>query len=551
MNQSNQFNKFNNFNKKGFLGLALIILFASSVYGYAEDHSIVDQVYVLVNLDSKDSQEIANYYTELRGIPKSNILGLKMSLAEEISLEEYVRTIHNPLLEMLLAKGLVQGVLDSRVDKWGRKKMGVASHKIAYLVTTKGVPLKFTLDTENTGAYDRSLEKIEASVDSELSTILLNYYSSLIGAIENPVFQNKNYDTWRHARIIRMSRLDGPSVKTVKGIIRDSIYAENNGLRGRAYFDLGGPYELGNEWLLKASELVEAAYYEVDLENTKNLIAYTDRLDAPAIYMGWYSSRAYQQWQNPLLKAPVGAIAYHLHSFSAKTIRANNKAWIAPLLEKGYAATFGYVYEPFLALTVRPDLFIESLLEGRSIGEAYTYANPALSWQSILIGDPLYRPFSFSLSDQLEMNTGSDLDNYIYLNEYYKNKKLLGEDEALAIARSRLFQSPNMALMITVGRALVEKKDFNSTIRILKPITLVGDFHLEDIALVDEAAQLLLKAGERKLALKLYKNILFKNKLPEALELKLLDHALSLAYLSGDLKFSSKINKKILKLKPE
>ena len=136
-------------------------------------------------------------------------------------------------------------------------------------------------------------------------------------------------------------------------------------------------------------------------------------------------------------------------------------------------------------------------------------------------------------------------------NNGYKNKKLLGEDEALAIARSRLFQSPNMALMITVGRALVEKKDFNSTIRILKPLTVVGDFHLEDIALVDEAAQLLLKAGERKLALKLYKNILFKNKLPEALELKLLDHALSLAYLSGDLKFSSKINKKILKLKPE
>ena len=541
----------NHFKKKGFLGLALIILFTLSGYGSDWDDSPTSQVYVLVNLLSKDSQEIAKYYTTQRGIPKSNILGLEMSLEEEIPIEEYVQTIHNPLLEMLLEKELVQGVVDSKVDKWGRKKMSVATHRIAYLLTTKDVPLKFSSVIEKEKANDNSIEKMEASVDSELSAILFNYYSSFIGAIENPLFQNRSLDAWRYSHIIRMSRLDGPSVKTIKRLIKDSIYAENYGLRGRAYFDLGGPYKPGNEWLLEASELVEGAYYEVDLENTKNLIDYTHRLDAPAIYMGWYSRIAYQQWQNSLLKAPVGAIAYHLHSFSAKTIRAKKKAWVAPLLEKGYAATFGYVYEPFLNLTVRPDLFIESLLKDRSIGEAYAYANPALSWQSILIGDPLYRPFKLSLNDQLKMNEEGVSDNYIYLNEYYKNKELLDEDEALAIARRRLFKSPNMALMITVARALVVKEEFSSAIRTLKPVTFVNDFQLEDLLLVDEIAQLLLKAGEKKLALKLYKKILFKNKLPKALETKLLDHGLSLAYSNGDLKFSSMINKRILELKPE
>ena len=516
----------NHFKKKGFLGLALIILFTSSGYGSDLDDSPTGQVYVLVNLLSKDSQEIAKYYTTQRGIPKSNILGLEMSLEEEISIEEYVQTIHNPLLEMLLEKELVQGVVDSKVDKWGRKKMSVATHRIAYLVTTKDVPLKFSSVIEKEKANDNSIEKMEASVDSELSAILFNYYSSFIGAIENPLFQNRSLDAWRYSHIIRMSRLDGPSVKTIKRLIKDSIYAENYGLRGRAYF-------------------------EVDLENTKNLIDYTHRLDAPAIYMGWYSRIAYQQWQNSLLKAPVGAIAYHLHSFSAKTIRTKKKAWVAPLLEKGYASTFGYVYEPFLNLTVRPDLFIESLLKDRSIGEAYAYANPALSWQSILIGDPLYRPFKLSLSDQLKMNEEGVSDNYIYLNEYYKNKELLDENEALAIARRRLFKSPNMALMITVARALVVKEEFSSAIHTLKPVTFVNDFQLEDLLLVDEIAQLLLKAGEKKLALKLYKKILFKNKLPKALEIKLLDHGLSLAYSNGDLKFSSMINKRILELKPE
>jgi hypothetical protein len=108
-----------------------------------------------------------------------------------------------------------------------------------------------------------------------------------------------------------------------------------------------------------------------------------------------------------------------------------------------------------------------------------------------------------------------------------------------------------MALMITVARALVVKEEFSSAIHTLKPVTFVNDFQLEDLLLVDEIAQLLLKAGEKKLALKLYKKILFKNKLPKALEIKLLDHGLSLAYSNGDLKFSSMINKRILELKPE
>jgi uncharacterized protein (TIGR03790 family) len=543
------------FNKKCILGLIAILLFGSNGFVFASEDSITQQVYVLVNSLSKDSKEIANFYITRRGIPESNILALEMSLKEEITLEDYVQTIHNPLLEILLKKKLVQGVVDSRVDQWGRKKMSVASHEIAFLVTTKGVPLKFTdfseeKTKEEKRADAKSMEKLQASVDSELSSILLNYYSSLSGPLENKFSENRSEQAWEQSRIIRTARLDGPSVKTIKKRIEDSIYAEEYGLYGRAYFDLGGPYKQGDEWISKASESVENAYYEIDLEPTKALMGYKDRLDAPAIYMGWYKQTAYEQWKNFTIKVPRGAIAYHLHSYSATTIRTKKKAWVGPLLEKGYASTFGYVYEPFLGLTVRPDLFIESLLAGNSLGEAYFFANPAISWQSALIGDPLYRPFLRTLSEQLEMTQGGIFKNYVYLNEYYKNKKSLGEDEALAIAKKRLFQSPNLALMFTVGRDLIEKEAFDSAIHVMRPITLVSDFQLEDLALVDAIAQLLLKAGKKQLALKLYKNILFKNKLPKALELKLLEHGLSLAYLNGDYQFSSMVNKRILELEP-
>ena len=45
-----------------------------------------------------------------------------------------------------------------------------------------------------------------------------------------------------------VSRLDGPSEKIVRSIIDDSLFAENEGLRGKAYFDARWP-DPGNKEL--------------------------------------------------------------------------------------------------------------------------------------------------------------------------------------------------------------------------------------------------------------------------------------------------------------
>ena len=41
-----------------------------------------------------------------------------------------------------------------------------------------------------------------------------------------------------------------------------------------------------------------------------------------------------------------------------------------------------------------PELFFALLLDGRlTLAEVYAFSKPFWSWQMVLIGDPLYRPF--------------------------------------------------------------------------------------------------------------------------------------------------------------
>ena len=86
----------------------------------------------------------------------------------------------------------------------------------------------------------------------------------------------------------------------------------------------------------------------------------------------------------------------HIHSYSATTLRNRDTGWSGPFVARGVTATVGNVFEPYLQLTHRPDLLLRALVRGATFGDAACYAQPALSWQVIAIGDPLYRPFAVS-----------------------------------------------------------------------------------------------------------------------------------------------------------
>jgi tetratricopeptide (TPR) repeat protein len=94
-----------------------------------------------------------------------------------------------------------------------------------------------------------------------------------------------------------------------------------------------------------------------------------------------------------------GAFAYHLHSFSAVSIRTTNR-WVGPLLAKGATITMGSVYEPYLAGTPDVATFTARLIyAGFTFGEAAYACQSVLSWQTTVVGDPLYRPFGGNPED--------------------------------------------------------------------------------------------------------------------------------------------------------
>ena len=64
------------------------------------------------------------------------------------------------------------------------------------------------------------------------------------------------------------------------------------------------------------------------------------------------------------------------------------------MLEEGAAAVIGSVGEPYVQSFPVPAMFFYYLTDGYyNLVEAYFLSLPYLSWQMVLVGDPLYRPF--------------------------------------------------------------------------------------------------------------------------------------------------------------
>jgi tetratricopeptide (TPR) repeat protein len=110
--------------------------------------------------------------------------------------------------------------------------------------------------------------------------------------------------------------------------------------------------------------------------------------------MGWYRETVAGPFTRPEVEFMPGAFAYHLHSFSAASLRTPDHNWVGPLLAKGATCTMGCVDEPYLGGTPDVGSFAGRWLYfGFTFGEAAYASQPVLSWQTTVVGDPLYRPF--------------------------------------------------------------------------------------------------------------------------------------------------------------
>lgn len=362
---------------------------------------VAARVVILANADDPESRELARRYAQFRGVPADNIVALPLPAGETISWREYAERLHNPLQAELLRRGWLEGTAMDVVDGAGRRQAAVSSHRISYLVVCRGVPLAIAhepgLDEGRRKAGIRpEFRTNAAAVDSELSLLPMAERDPA-GWVPNPLFATVPNPRWPPP-VIKVARLDAPTLAQAIGLVEGALEAERNGLRGRAIFDLGGPEAEGDRWLEDTLTVAQTLGFEMEVERTGATLPAETDVGGAALYFGWYAPDANGPFVSAEPRLARGAIAMHLHSLSARSLRRETDAgWAAPLVAKGAAATVGNVAEPYLQLTHRPDLLLRALARGATLGDAAYEALPALGWMGVLVGDPLYRPFPGAL----------------------------------------------------------------------------------------------------------------------------------------------------------
>lgn len=337
-------------------------------------------VLVVINDQSALSRSIGDYYVSKRGIPAKNVCRIKVSDAEEINRRVYDRQIAPGIATCLRRELLVEQVL--------------------YIVTTGGVPLRIA------GAIGRDGDV--SSVDSELTLLYADIKSgkphAVPGALPNPFFA-KMEDVFSHTRfpMYLVTRLSAYDLAGTRTLIDRALGARN---RGKFVIDLSDDNdESGNDWLRNAVIRLPADRVIFDSSKTV-LYKQTDVIG----YAAWGSNDKNRHERFPGFHWLPGAIATEFVSTNARTFAHPPKNWTisdwgltsrlkwfagspqtmtADYLEEGASAATGHVAEPYLYFTPHPDLLLPSYFKGRNLAESFYLSIPALSWQNVVIGDPL------------------------------------------------------------------------------------------------------------------------------------------------------------------
>ncbi|MFN8390699.1 MAG: TIGR03790 family protein [Bdellovibrionota bacterium] len=276
------------------------------------------------------------------------------------------------------------------------------NRKRAMLLATQAFGAIGILGRANASIKMLEYKDADAATDSELALLWWdrNHY---LAAERLPNIYYHRFSTPEHKvqtllPVMFASRLDGPTVTSVKKMIDQSIEAETNGLHGRVYFDARGMkadtsgYGLYDQSLRDAADLFDdATDFKVKLDN-KDDRRFSSPGDAPdvALYSGWYKLRNYED----AFSFNPGAVGYHIASEEAVNLHdPDEKGWCKNAIEHGITATIGASSEPYVDTFPLPHEFFGLLATGRyTLAEVYALTSPYMSWRMMLIGDPLYRP---------------------------------------------------------------------------------------------------------------------------------------------------------------
>lgn len=532
-----------------FLGSTLILSLTALFPGIAKARETdAARVVVVANESLPESVALARWYMALREIPENNLIALPMPARESITRAEFENQILRPLESRLHAEGWMRGIPRGTGFE-------TISHRIQFLVTVYGVPLR----VEHGDAPMPWNEQIQmppqqfkaASVDSELALLPRSFWPAEF-AIQNPLFRRMEWGTTERNSVLRVSRLDGPSVASVRRSVEGALQAERLGLMGRAYVDVQGPVALGNDWMRDIAAQIKTLGFDLVVRDAPGTFGENDRFDAAALYFGWYAPRVNGPFLVRGMRLQPGAIAFHLHSFSAETIRNDSSAWLGPLIERGAAATFGNVAEPRLEPSHHPHLILARLIDGWALGDAAAYGTPCFSWQTVVLGDPLYRPFKVGLQDQMRglRNLTPDQAQWVMIRRANLLREAGAAEEALELLRGQERVDPTPALTLHVARTELAAGNRERAAATLQKLLVLSSYSAHSWPVGAEVAALFAELGDVRSAVQVYDRMIGQTSLPKPARVALLDKAMPLADRSGDLRIRDRWQALLLELRP-
>jgi hypothetical protein len=199
-----------------------------------------------------------------------------------------------------------------------------------------------------------------------------------------------------------------------------------------------------------------------------------------------------------------GAIAVHIHSFSARTLHDPNAGWVGPLLTKGAAVSIGNVYEPYLQLTAQLDIFNDRLLHGFTFAESAYMSMRVLSWMSVMVGDPLYRPYA----SWLQIESGKTTGDWQAYHEFATKNAARPANEYRAAMRETAMRTHNAAVLEDLGLIQAQDEHFTAATNNFQLARLYLKKRDDIVRVVLEEAATWLKLKKNKRALELIRTTL-------------------------------------------
>jgi uncharacterized protein (TIGR03790 family) len=501
--------------------LAIVLLGAAPAFAQTGAN-----VAVVVNDDSADSVRIGEHYARVRQVPPDNIIRLKLTPEETISRASYARDVETPIAKALTAHAL--------------------QDRILYIVLTKGVPLRIVGTDGRNGTG--------ASVDSELTLLYRRMIGRPVppgGPIANPYYLGETElsaakpFTHRAHDIFLVTRLGGFTADDAIALVDRAVAPSKE---GAIVFDGRGDAAaaIGDRWMSEAARNLNASWPDRIVLTDQSAEPVTPKEPVIGYYSWGSTDRALRRRQLGLRFAP-GGLAAMLTSADARTFAAPPQDWspgdpstranvfsgssqslIGDLIRDGVTGVAGNVSEPYLESAVRPQILFTAYLKGFNLAESFYLALPSLGWQSVIVGDPLCRPFDGvtlappQIEEPVEPTTHLPA---LFVNRWVESLRT----EWPGAPREALLQVATARARLSTGDRAAAKTAFMKAVSLLPDN---GDIRLQLASLQEEDGEFSAAVeGYRRVVSLEPRNVIALNNLAYALAVrtKELDEALTIA----------------------